>query len=116
MTKNSDHKPKHNAKTDFQTRFENFHDRHPEPWNIYPMNFSCNFIRSTNCKSRFLIILKSIDTVDNYQVVEDMLLLKQSLELKFGESNVYLVEGDTGWIRLYVFFDFEELLSRTATR
>lgn len=116
MTGNTDHKAHKPHKTDFETRFENFHDKHPEPEEIFPIEGSYRFMRSTNCKSRFLMILKANDTVDNYQVVEDMLLLKQSLELKFGESNVYLVEGQLGWISIYLFFDLEELLSRTCTR
>lgn len=116
MNKSNDHKAKQPHKTDFETRFENFHEKHPEPWNIFPIEFSANFIRSENCDTRFLLILKSIDTIDSPETVTDMLLAKRSLESRFGESNVYLVEGGHGWIRLYVFFDFEELASRAVTR
>tara|TARA_B100000459_G_scaffold46000_1_gene23616 strand:+ start:298 stop:648 length:351 start_codon:yes stop_codon:yes gene_type:complete len=116
MNENNDHKPVNNQKTDFETRFENFHEKHPEPWEIFPIEMSLNLIRSTNCSTRFLLILKSIDTIDNPETVTDMLLVKKSLESKFGASNIYLIEGDLGWLRLYVFFDFEELLSRAVKR
>ncbi len=116
MTGNIDHKTHKPHKTDFESRFENFHEKHPEPWNIFPIEYKCNFIRSVNCDTRFLIVLKSIHTIDNLETVADMLLVKKSLESRFGASNVYLVEGDSGWIRLYVFFDFEELASRADTR
>lgn len=116
MNENSDHKTHKPNKTDFETRYENFHEKHPEPWEIFPIEMSCNLIRSTNCSTRFLLILKSVDTTDNPEVIEDMLLVKQSLEQRFGASNVYFLEGHFGWIRIYVFFDFEAILSRAATR
>lgn len=116
MNENNDHKPVASKKTDFETRFENFHEKHPEPYEIFPIEMSCNLVRSTNCSTRFLLILKSIDTNDNHETVTDMLLVKKSLESKFGAKNVYFLEGDLGWMRLYVFFDFEELLSRASMR
>ena len=116
MNENLDHKAHKPHKIEFETRFEDFHEKHPEPMEIYGIEMSCNLYRSTNCKSKFLLVLKSTDTIDDCQTLEDMLLVKQSLETKFGPSNVYWREGHFGWIRIYVFFDFEALLSRTLTR
>ena len=116
MTGNNDHKANKQHKTDFKTRFENFHEKHPEPWNIYGTEMWCNFYRSQNCSTKFLIVLKSTDTIDNLETIADMLLVKKSLETKFGSSNVYWEEGHFGWISIYLFFDFEALLSRTLTR
>lgn len=116
MNENSSNKTNKPTMTDFKTRFEDFHEKHPEPYEIYGIEMSCNLYRSTNCKTKFLLVLKSIGTIDEIQILEDMLLVKQSLESKFGPSNVYWREGHFGWIRIYVFFDFEELLSRTLTR
>ncbi len=116
MTENIDHKAINQRKTDFKTRFENFHEKHPEPWEIFGTEMSCNLYRSSNCVTKFLIVLKSLDTIDNLETLSDMLGVKKSLESKFGASNVYWKEGHFGWIRIYVFFDFEELLSRVLTR
>lgn len=116
MNENSDHKAHKPNKIEFESRFETFHEKHPEPWEIFPIEMSANLIRSTNCSTRFLLILKSIDTIDCPEILEDMQLVKQSLESRFGSANVYWSEGHFGWIRIYVFFDFEELSSRTANR
>lgn len=116
MNENSDHKAHKPHKPDFETRFEDFHEKHPEPFEIFPIEMSINLIRSTNCSTRFLLILKSLDTIDNLETLEDMLLVKQSLETQFGSSNVYWTEGHFGWIRIYVFFDFEALSSKAARR
>jgi hypothetical protein len=116
MNENNDHKPDNSQKTDFETRWENFHEKHPEPWEIFPIEMSCNLVRSTNCSTRFLLILKSCYTIDDPETITDMLLVKKSLESKFGASNIYLIEGHHGWLRLYVFFDFEELCSRALNR
>ncbi len=116
MTGNTDHKAHKPHKTDFGTRFENFHEKHPEPWNIFSIEFNGNFVRSENCNTKFLIVLKSVDTIDNLETLQDMQLVKKSLESKFGSSNVYWHEGHFGWIRIYVFFDFEALCSSLDTR
>ena len=107
---------KENVKTEFENRREEFHEKHPEPWEIYNIKGVFNLFRSTNCDTRFLLVLISRDTIDSHETVTDMLLARKSLESRFGASNVYWREGVDALIRIYVFFDFEELCSRLDNR
>ncbi len=102
---------------EFRSRFEDFHDKHPEPADIYLLSeMSCSIARSENCSTRFLVNLKSLDTMDCQVTLDDMLLVKESLESRFGSENVYYSEGHFGYLRIYVFFDLDEIFSRAVTR
>lgn len=115
MITSQDKNVKAREKIEFTNRFELFHEKHPEPMEIFGIQGKYNLYRSTNCDTRFLLVLKSFDTIDSHEAITDMLLLKKSLESRFGASNVYWEESYDSWIRLYVFFDFEELCSRVDT-
>lgn len=100
----------------FEARFEDFHEKHPEPYEIFCNEGSFNLCRSTNFPSRFLLVFKSHGTYDESGIVQEMLETQQSLEYIFGKQNVYLQTGHHGWMRIYCFFDLETLLSKSVNR